>query len=138
MNGLEIVAILDKDPRVKKMFGGVLAADELPFIIRKRPSVYVVNTDIKRLPGSHWTVFYFPKRGPAEFFDSLGQAPERYHKRFRIVLLRNGPAYVYNKLRVQPYYASTCGRYCIDYVKMRCHGVNMRQIVRTMMEQNGY
>jgi hypothetical protein len=40
--------------------------------------------------------------GPAEFFDSFGRAPETYHRRFRNVLIANGPQYKFNTVRVQP------------------------------------
>jgi hypothetical protein len=37
--------------------------------------------------------FHFPKEGPAKFVDSFGRAPEAYHRRFRNVLIANGPQY---------------------------------------------
>jgi len=33
--------------------------------------------------------FHFPLVGPAEFFDSLGNVPETYHRRFADVLIVN-------------------------------------------------
>jgi hypothetical protein len=44
--------------------------------------------------------FQFPKEGPAEFFDSFGRPPETYHRRFRNVLLANGPQYKFNHKQV--------------------------------------
>jgi hypothetical protein len=35
--------------------------------------------------------FHFPLVGLAEFFDSLGNASETYHRRFANVLIVNGP-----------------------------------------------
>jgi hypothetical protein len=40
--------------------------------------------------------------GPAEFFDSLGNAPETYHRRFVNVLIVNGPQYYYCSSQIQP------------------------------------
>ena len=73
----------------------VTCSDELPALVKKRPRWYVVNTDRCGNPGLHWTVFYFPTRGPSEFFDSLGNPPEHYHRRFKNVLMTNGPRYSY-------------------------------------------
>jgi len=134
MNNHQIASILRRDPVVRQRFGGVLAADELPTIIRRRPIAYVVNTDIRRLPGTHWTAFYFPRRGPPEFFDSLGHRPDYYRGNFKRTLTRNGPKYVYNQRRVQPRNSKACGYYCIDYVTHRCRGWNMNRIVRRMTE----
>ena len=132
MNGHQITMILQRDPVARHQFGGVLAADELPTDIRRRPTAYVVNTDVRGLPGTHWTIFYFPKRGPSEFFDSLGRRPEYYRGTFKGTLRRHGPKYVYNKRRVQSRTSNACGQYCIDYVLRRCRGWDMNRIVRRM------
>ena len=129
MNGSEITMIISRDGVTRKQFGGVLAADELPITIKYPPRFYVVNTDERHLPGSHWVAFYFPKKGPAEFFDSLGRAPEHYQQRFKNVLIRNGRSYIFNKIQVQSNNSDTCGKYCIYYLKLRGRGWNMRQIV---------
>ena len=46
--------------------------------------------------------FHFPLVGPAEFFDSLGNAPETYHRRFVNVLIVNGPQYTTVLLKSNP------------------------------------
>jgi hypothetical protein len=65
--------------------------DELPSHVGVRPRTFIVNTDTCDRGGSHWVAFHFPLVGPAEFFDSLGNAPETYHRRFANVLIVNGP-----------------------------------------------
>ena len=54
----------------------VCTADE----IRKQRGRFVIaNTDTSDgNGGKHWVVFYFPKLGPYEFFDSIGNTPESY------------------------------------------------------------
>ena len=128
MDGRQISEVLNEDPIVRRQFGGVLASDELPIVITQRPRFYVVNTDIRRLPGSHWIVFYFPKRGSAEFFDPLGRSPGYYHGRFVTWLRRHGPRFIHNKNRVQPYGTNTCGQYCMLYVKYRCRGWTITRV----------
>jgi hypothetical protein len=49
-----------------------------------------VNTDPYSLPGSHWTVFHFPRLGPSEFFDSMSERAKTYNSRFEYVLANNG------------------------------------------------
>jgi hypothetical protein len=71
----------------------VCAADKLPTRGERRPSTFIVNTKTSENRGLHWTVFHFPEKGPNEFFDSLGRAPEQYHERFRNILIVNGPDY---------------------------------------------
>jgi hypothetical protein len=46
--------------------------------------------------------FHFSLVGLAEFFDSLGNASEAYHRRFANVLIVNGPQYNYCSSRIQP------------------------------------
>ncbi len=93
--------------------------------------MYIVNTDESHQPGRHWVAFYFPSRGPSEFFDSMGRAPDYYHKRFKNVLLNNGGRYIYNDKSLQQYGTRTCGQFCLFYVIRRCGGWSMRRIVHT-------
>jgi hypothetical protein len=86
----------------------VCCADELPAHVGVRPRTFIVNTDTCDRGGSHWVAFLFPLVGPAEFFDSLGYAPETYHRRFANVMIVNGPQYYYCSSRIQPDDTDTC------------------------------
>jgi hypothetical protein len=66
----------------------VCCADELPSHAGVRHRTFIVNADTCDRGGSHWVAFHFPLVEPTEFFDSLGNAPETYHRRFANV---NGP-----------------------------------------------
>jgi hypothetical protein len=46
--------------------------------------------------------FHFPKEGPAEFFDSFRRASETCRRRFRNVLVANGPQYKFNPRTATP------------------------------------
>ncbi|VDI74587.1 Hypothetical predicted protein [Mytilus galloprovincialis] len=83
-----------------------------------------------RWTGKHWVAFHFPSTGPAEFFDSLGRSPEYYHRRFRNVLIANGPQYRFSTTQVQPGSSDTCGLYCVHFVKMRYRNISMEDIVK--------
>jgi hypothetical protein len=81
-----------------------------------KPHTFIVNTDTSDRGGSHWVAFHFPLVGPAEFFDSLGNAPETYHLCFANFLIVNyGPQYYYCSFQIQPDDTDTCGRYCLYY-----------------------
>ena len=69
----------------------VCCADELLAHVGVRPCTFIVNTDTCDRGGSHWVAFHFPLVGAAKFLDSLGSAPETYHRRFANVLIVNGP-----------------------------------------------
>ncbi|VDI84252.1 Hypothetical predicted protein [Mytilus galloprovincialis] len=108
----------------------VCCAEELPADISHRPMTYVVNTDTCDGPGKHWVAFHFPSTGPAEFFDSLGRSPEYYHRRFRNVLIANGPQYRFSTTQVQPGSSDMCGLFCVHFVKMRYRNISMEDIVK--------
>jgi hypothetical protein len=74
--------------------------------------------------------FHFPLVGPPEFFDSLGNAPETYHRRFVKVLIVNGPQYYYCSSQIQPDDTDTCGLYCLYYFKRRHRGMELPDIVK--------
>jgi hypothetical protein len=68
--------------------------------------------------------------GPAEFFDSLGNAAETYHRRFANVLIVNGPQYYYCSSRIQPDDTDTGGLYCLYYFKRRNRGMELPDIAK--------
>ena len=105
MTNLQIESCLKDYPAI------VCCADELPAHVGARPHTYIVNTDTFDHGGSHWLAFHFSLRGPAEFFDSLGSAPETYHRRFANV---NEPRYYYCSSEIQPDDTDTCGLYRLD------------------------
>ncbi|CAC5390891.1 unnamed protein product [Mytilus coruscus] len=107
----------------------VCCAEDLPSYVSDRPRTFVVNTDNCDQEGSHWVAFHFPASGPLEFFDSLGRLPETYQRYFRYVLIVNGPEHCVVGNQIQPDDSDTCGLYCIYYVKLRCRGLEMKDII---------
>lgn len=106
----------------------VVCADELSAFVKNRPQSFVVNTDRCGKPGRHWTAFHFPPKGPAEFFDSLGQTPDHYDVRFRKVLIANGPSYLHLVDRVQAWDSDVCGHFCVYFLLQRYRGRTMEAI----------
>jgi hypothetical protein len=74
--------------------------------------------------------FHFPLVGTAEYFDSLGNAPETYHRRFANVLIVNEPQYYYCSSRIQSDDTDTCGLHCLYYFKRRHRGMELSDIVK--------
>jgi hypothetical protein len=107
----------------------VCAADELPTRIEQRPHTFIVNTDTSEKRGSHWTVFHFPEKGASEFFDSMGNDPERYHERFKNILIVNGSDYELCVDRLQEDGSQVCGHYCIYFVVRRYSGERMETLL---------
>lgn len=101
-----------------------ICADEL--MRPKKPKTYVVNTDPCSRPGTHWTVFHFPAKGPPEFFDSLGKPPGDYRRHFEEVL---GTSYLYTPDAIQPEDSDTCGAYCIHFVRERHRSRTFQEIL---------
>ena len=67
----------------------ICTADQLKI---QRGRFVISNTDTSQGPGQHWVTFYFPKRGPFEFFDSLGHRPEYYGVGFEKISQKCRPA----------------------------------------------
>ena len=118
MNTLELQGLLLGYPVT------VCASDQIK--VRKGQFVFA-NTDARNGPGKHWVVFYFPTEGPFEFFDSLGQSPEDYNVNFETVLAKD---YWRCFDRLQEDGSDVCGLYCVYYVKTRCKGLCMKDIVK--------
>lgn len=102
----------------------VVCADDLSVILEKR-QFWIVNTDTCGGRGLHWVAFHFPPKGPIEVFNSLGNCPDYYHKRFQNILILNG----YVDSRIQSETSTLCGHYCIYFILQRLKGRSMNDIV---------
>ena len=122
---------LQRESCLKGYPATVCCADELPLHVGVKPHTFIVNTDTSERGGSHWVAFHFPLVGPAEFFDSRGNAPETYHLCFANFLIVNyGPQYYYCSFQIQPDDTDTCGRYCLYYFNWRHRGRELLDIVK--------
>ena len=75
MNTSQLMCIISFDYVLREHVLDVLAADQLPRIIRFFPCRFIVNTDISSRPGRHWVAFFIRDDNVVEFFDSNGQQP---------------------------------------------------------------
>ena len=136
MNTLELQQALTNDPITEPYTGRVCALDQLPKRVTHRPTLYIVNSQPGHKPGKHWLALYFPRVGPAEFFDSLGHGPRYYSWRLERYLKRQGGYYIYNKRRYQQAGTKTCGQFCYYYAHQRCKGRPMRDMLKDFDELN--
>ena len=111
------------DPYIRKQYGGVVALDQLPTLIRD-PTIFIVNSDPIKLPGKHWFAVYFSNVN--EHFDSAGFYP---NAALEAELIARGPRFLYNTKRVQAYFSDTCGLYALFFCYFRCRGFKFREII---------
>ena len=101
----ELLDILKND-NIK--INGVFAKDKL-----KKPlkdGFYIINLDDSDGPGTHWTALYKINDGFSFYYDSFGFiAPEEIED-----LLHK---YEYNKKQIQDIKSTSCGFYCIAFIK---------------------
>ena len=101
----ELLDILKND-NIK--INGVFAKDKL-----KKPlkdGFYIINLDDSTGEGTHWTALYKINDGFSLYYDSFGfPAPEEIED-----LLHK---YEYNKKQIQDIKSTSCGFYCIAFIK---------------------
>ena len=123
MNSSELLRVLSQNRHTKGIHYAVTSSDRLPPTPLQRPATLIVNADSSNKPGSHWLVFYFPRKGPAEFFDSMGHSPQFYHQRFKNYLIVNGPVFLHNTKRIPDFNSDFCGEYCLQFIIGRSRGM---------------
>lgn len=131
MEESRIRSFLMRDRYARNELGGVLARNELPDSIGLKPRTYVVNTETRKQGGLHWLTLHFPKNGPPEFFDSLGEDARHYSLDLERFLLKDGRSYSKNKSRIQNYGSDLCGVYCCYFAYYRSRGVVMNNILNS-------
>lgn len=107
-----IEKILLKDPQARQIFTGVYARDELPDK-PKWPECFIVNTDPRSKPGTHWLAIHYNQEGRCIFFDSYGFQPS--HFRLESYLNSTSSSWTWNRKRIQGD-SDYCGLYCILFL----------------------
>lgn len=137
MNSSEIFDLLMSNKTVEKQFKGVLASDQLNFIETQRPALYVVNTDTSDKAGLHWVCIYLPTTHSftIEFFDPLANSVDKYNHYISTFLIANGPNFIYSNKRIQNYFTSSCGLFCILFSVLRCEGRSFSNILSLFTDE---
>ena len=116
-----------KDMKLDYHFGGVFSKDQLPKeLIREK--FYIVNLqDHDEGSGTHWTVFYYNKPLTSIYFDSYGFiAPLDVENSIK--------PYIYNNAEIQDFDASSCGYFCIAFIKFLHNKENKQEAYKTFLK----
>jgi len=115
---------LQIEGRMKRVPGwlGVFSRDTLPDLSRqKAPWSLVFNLQTSKEAGSHWVAMCRQQGGRyIEYFDSFGAAPpvEAVRAKGRVPLM-------HSSAQLQDVRSSSCGWYCMDFLRERAKGVPM-------------
>lgn len=117
-------------------FQGVFASNELPKHITRWPAAYIVNTDPRSKPGSHWVAIFAPQRSKIEYFDPYGIPP--FVNSIIKFIRRNSKRWYFNDLQFQPSapLSTACGLYCILFVRIRCGRIGFNDFVKLFAKNN--
>ena len=108
LSNFELIDII-KDMNLDDHFAGVFSKDKLTELMRNK--FYIVNLqDHDESSGTHWTVFYYNKPLTSIYFDSYGfPSPIEVENKIK--------PYIYNDAEVQDFNSSSCGYFCIAFIK---------------------
>ena len=120
---MDTLLLDEKLSKFKACFIGTFARDKLPKIkITIRPSFLIMNTDTSENPGEHWVAILIGN-DIGEYFDSFGITPN-YSEIFEFFQINEIKNIIYNPYQLQSIITSTCGAYCVLYIKLRCMGAS--------------
>ena len=125
MNTLEI----NKHFKGYSCYAGTFACDELPSNqLSKKPFALIMNTDPVDKPGQHWVAIFVDKHNNAEYFDSYGFPPLNVSV-YKFFENQNVASFIHNTIQLQGVTATTCGAYCITFLKLRCQNISFNEII---------
>ena len=114
---------------------GTYARNRLPAVSMQRPLALVMNTDPDSKAGEHWITIYLNVDGTGDYFDSYGLPP--LHREVYEFLCDNAPSGVsYNAVTLQNIFSTTCGGYCVLYIKARSGGVTHCEFINQFSRVN--
>lgn len=119
MNSLEIAKLCQS-----KCFLGVFPSDLLPK--PSYPSCFIANTQPSGTKGEHWIAIFINKEGYGDYFCSFGKQPISEFVHF---MNSHTVSWNYNQRRIQSYFSSTCGHYCIFFLFCRSKGLSLSKIM---------
>lgn len=128
MNTDQLDCIINCDELMKDRIVGVFAADQMPKIIRKRPTGFICNTETRNEKGAHWIAFYVNEQRRGIFFDSFAHSPDYYSRHFLKFFECNTTSLEINRKRLQGANSSVCGQYCIFALSLLCREYNLEDI----------
>ena len=135
MDTVTLKAALLSDPFTRRQYGAVCAANELPSIVYRRPSIFIVNTDPAPEPGQHWICMYVGDTD-SEFFDPMADPPQ---EEFRNFLTSNSESgYLLNTRQLQAFESDTCGHFSLYFAFYRARNIPMEYIVQSFTPDYAY
>jgi hypothetical protein len=115
---------INKELKDYKCYIGTFARDLLPKkSIIERPIALIINTDKSNKPGQHWMALFIDKNNNAEYLDSYGFSPI-HNEIINFLAISKVKTIQYNSQQLQSVITSTCGAYCVLFIKMRCNDLN--------------
>ena len=128
---------LNDDPRTRRVLGGVVPVDLLPkHRLRRKPRLFIINTDDSTGPGQHWVLVYFTGHNRGVYFDSYGL--DVLDTRIGDFLNKNCSSYVHNSRPLQGFFSQTCGHFCIYVGRRLARGFSLRRILRDFQTHDTY
>ena len=122
MNNIEISAILDSIPSLKKYPKYVCASDELNLINLPPTPICIIfnsNTTFQNNNVGHWMALYLSKReNIAELFDTFGRGVDG-NCHVKDFLTKHFSHYTHNTKIVQSNNSLSCGAFCIFLLHRR-------------------
>lgn len=123
---------INKELKNIKMFHGTFPRDDLP-LVSNRPCSMISNTDGRNGPGEHWVALLLLDGGKGEYFDPFGIPV--LHQDLATYMDRACPkGWSWNNVTIQSADDSSCGSWCIQYLRARSAGFSLVDFLLLMSE----
>lgn len=106
-----------------KKFLGVFPSDQIP---STASGAMIVNTDTSTQGGEHWVSLFVIDKKHVEYFDAFGLGPIVPEI---ISYIQHFDQCTYSSIQIQDLLSTSCGYYCVAYVKNRLKGMSLEKFV---------
>lgn len=130
MDNFEIEALLHNNKHTHKVFGAVLAADQLQQVQpTNKTTFYIVNTERLNSIGQHWYCLGISNH-EIEIFDSTAFLGLKNSYLLAYLSNHESIQFKFNKCQYQSKTTAVCGLYCCCFIYYRALGYTLNDFLK--------
>lgn len=119
MHATQIFQMMTSNSKIKKIFKGILAYDQISYITTfTPPSLIILNTGTSKTDGEHWLTI-LRSNNTYQIFDSLAMPIQTYTELIKVLKKEKNVEIKLTPFQIQETHTPSCGYHCVFFSFLR-------------------